>query len=60
MTFRGTLANINAALNGMTYVPDPDWYGTEHLYFSTDDLGNSGSGGNLTDYDELLVFVDPI
>jgi hypothetical protein len=60
MTFRGTLANINAALNGMTYVPDPDWYGTEHLYVSTDDLGNSGSGGNLTDYDELLVFVDPI
>ena len=45
MTFTGTLANINAALNGLTYTPTSAYVGTDHLQISTNDLGNTGYGG---------------
>ncbi len=37
MTFTGTLAAVNAALNGMGYTPDPGWTGTPTLTVTTDD-----------------------
>src|SRR6202035_5794750 len=41
MTFTGTLANVNAALNGLTYNPGSFYNGTDSLQITTLDTGNS-------------------
>lgn len=43
MTFRGTVTNVNAALNDMLY--RGQGYGSEALSISVSDLANTGSGG---------------
>ena len=48
MTVQGTLANINAAFNGLTYVSTQYFNGTDTLTLVSNDLGNSGVGGPLT------------
>jgi hypothetical protein len=57
MTFRGTLSNINAALNGMTFTPTLGFTGTAVLTITSNDLGNSGAGGPLTDTDTVNIQV---
>jgi hypothetical protein len=48
MTFTGTLANINAAIATLTFMPASLFYGSGSVSASIDDLGNSGTGGPLT------------
>ena len=48
MTLTGTIANINAALNGLSYTANPGYIGGDELQVHTDDLGNCGVGGALT------------
>lgn len=57
MTFRGTLTNINAALNGMTFNPTPAFSGAASLTITSNDLGNTGSGGPQTDTDVVNIQV---
>ncbi len=45
MTFTGTVADINAALEGATFVATPGFTGTASVQITTDDLGNTGTGG---------------
>ncbi|HET6977403.1 MAG TPA: Ig-like domain-containing protein [Pyrinomonadaceae bacterium] len=59
MTFRGTLTNINVALNGMRFTPAPGFSGTASLTITSNDLGFSGSGGPLTDTDVVNIQVIP-
>jgi hypothetical protein len=48
MQFSGTLANINAALNGMTFSPTSNYNaGGTYVQIGVTDLGNTGSGGAL-------------
>jgi hypothetical protein len=42
MTFRGSQAAINAALNGLQYLPRLDYNGTDRLVVTVNDLGNHG------------------
>src|ERR1043165_1745411 len=54
LTLSGTLANLNTYLAGAsrpTYVPVADYNGTVTLTLTTDDGGNTGAGGALTDVD---------
>ena len=51
MTFTGTVAAINAALNGLAFAPTANFNGSAFLSLSVDDQGNSGSGGALSDAD---------
>ena len=44
LTFTGTAANINAALNGLSYQPTTSYFGVDTLQITSDDLGNTGSG----------------
>ena len=63
VTFQGTIANINAALDGMSFTPKKDVFGTGEgqIVMNTSDLGNSGSGGTKVDNGDLLLFdVDRI
>jgi len=57
MTFRGTLTNVNAALNGMTFTPTAGFGGAASVVMTSHDLGNTGSGGPLTDTDTVNIQV---
>ena len=45
MTFTGTIANINSALNGLRFDPNANYDGLASVQIATNDLGNSGSDG---------------
>ncbi|HET6975060.1 MAG TPA: Ig-like domain-containing protein [Pyrinomonadaceae bacterium] len=57
MTFTGTLANINTALNGMTFTPTNGFSGAASLTITSNDQGNTGSGGPLSDTDTVNIQV---
>src|SRR6185503_19671808 len=57
MTFRGTLANINTALNGMSFTPTNGFSGAASLTITSNDLGNTGTGGPLSDTDVVNIQV---
>ena len=57
MTFRGTLVNVNAALNGMTFTPAVGFTGLGGLTMTSNDLGNTGTGGPLTDTDSVNIQI---
>jgi len=40
LTFTGSIADVNAALNGLVYEPSLDFNGTDSLTLSVNDLGN--------------------
>ena len=48
MTFSGTLANINTALDGLSFLSATDYNGSASVAITSDDLGNVGTGGSLT------------
>ena len=56
----GTVAQINAALDGLEYTGNLNYAGAEELTVTTDDQGNSGSGGVKTDEDKLVITVNPV
>ena len=61
MTFTGSLANINAALNGMTFNGDPfRSSGTGSVQIVSNDLGNTGFGGAQSDTDTVTVNMVPL
>lgn len=60
MTFAGSLANVNAALDGLSLLPPLNFNGTTTLEMTTNDLGNFGAGGPMLDADILLITVSPI
>jgi hypothetical protein len=59
MTFTGTVANINTALNGLSYTPGSNFSGLDTLTIVTNDQGNSGPGGALSDTDMVTIRVTP-
>ncbi|MGL6335738.1 retention module-containing protein [Aeromonas jandaei] len=57
----GTLADLNALLSGgVTYQGNSDFYGNDALTMVTNDQGNTGSGGALSDTDVLPIEVQPV
>ncbi|MCL4800525.1 MAG: tandem-95 repeat protein [Burkholderiales bacterium] len=60
MTFTGTVAAINAALDGLVFTPDLDYWGLALISMSTSDLGASGAGGAQTDVDIATIDVLPV
>ncbi len=61
LTVKGTLSNLNTALNGLQFTPDAPSVisGTATLTILTDDLGNTGAGGAKTDTDTVTIAVNP-
>ncbi|MFC3197128.1 MBG domain-containing protein [Parapedobacter deserti] len=60
MTFEGTIADINSALNGLIFSPTPGYNGAAGLQITTSDLGLSGSGGTQTATDTITITVNAI
>ncbi|QXC29663.1 retention module-containing protein [Aeromonas sp. FDAARGOS 1409] len=57
----GTLADLNALLaGGVTYQGERDFNGQDALTMVTNDRGNTGSGGALSDTDVLPIEVEPV
>ena len=57
MTFDGTLTEVNTAMNGMNFTPDAGFSGAASLTITSNDLGNSGTGGPLSDTDVVNIQV---
>ena len=51
MTVRGTIADINAALEGLRFDPTPGYAGSTTLSIAANDLGNAGAGNSHTTHD---------
>ena len=60
MVFSASLTDVNAALDGMRFEPDANYNGSASIQLSSNDLGNTGSGGALFDSDVVSVTVDPV
>ena len=60
MTFTGAQSAINAALNGLTYAPAQDFNGSDTLTITTNDQGNTGTGGAQEDTDTVQITVNPV
>ncbi len=56
----GTPAAITAALNGLTYAPPANFNGAATITVSTNDNGNTGTGGPLTDVDTIALTITPV
>ena len=59
MTFSGTQAAVNAALDGLSYSPTASYTGAASISMTTSDLGATGTGGTLTDSDSVSITVLP-
>jgi ELWxxDGT repeat protein len=60
VTIVGSLSAINATLadaSGLTYLGSPNFSGNDVLTVLTNDLGNTGAGGTLTDTDTIAITV---
>jgi hypothetical protein len=57
ITLTGTIANINAAMNGLTYTGNLDFNGQDTLKIATSDNGNTGAGGPQSDNDTVTINV---
>src|SRR5439155_22644527 len=60
MVFTGGINAINAALDGLVYVPPADANGSVSLVITTNDLGNTGSGGSKSDTDTVGISILPM
>ena len=60
MTFSGTVGAINAALDGLVYRGNLNASGLDTLTLTTDDQGNTGSGGAQADTDTVAINVNAV
>ena len=60
VTITGTVSAVNAALASVTYSPAANFNGADTLTLTTNDQGNTGDGGALTDTDTVGITVTPV
>ncbi len=60
MALTGTIANINTALDGMSFNPTAGYSGSASVQIVTDDQGNTGSGGPQSDSDTVSITVNAV
>ena len=59
LRLQGSVADVNKAMEWISYRSAADYSGTATLSITTDDLGNVGTGGSLTDTDTITIEVAP-
>jgi hypothetical protein len=57
LVLRGTVSEINRVLDGLSFVPAEGFAGRGELRIVTNDLGNHGVGGALSDSDTIGILV---
>jgi hypothetical protein len=56
----GKVADLNTALSGLTYQGVLDYNGPDTLTITTNDQGNTGTGGALSDTDTVAITVSAV
>ena len=57
---RGTLAALEAAVDGLVYTPNADYEGADTLSVVIADLGDTGSGGAKSDSGSISLNMTPV
>ena len=60
VTSSGTLANVNNALNGLTFAAAANFNGSDTLTITTSDNGNTGTPGPQQDVDPVTLAVSAV
>jgi hypothetical protein len=60
MTCTGTIASVNAALNGLSFSPTANYSGAASLSITTNDQGNTGAGGPLSATSSVAISINPV
>ena len=60
VSFKGSVSEINAAIEGLQYKGNQDYFGNDTLAITVDDQGNTGSGGALNTPGTVAITVTPI
>src|SRR5581483_5572204 len=60
VTASGNLTDLNNALNGLTYLPDLDYNGSDTLSIGINDNGNTGTGGPASDSKSTAITVGAV
>ena len=60
MQFTGTVADINSALDGLSFTPTANFTGGAGIGIVVNDQGNSGSGGVQSDTDSVSIIVNAV
>ena len=60
ITLTGTIADINLALEGLTYDSNENFNGPDQLSITINDQGNTGDGGSLTEVANVAINVTPV
>ena len=61
VSFTAKLENVNEALDGLTFYPSENYFGTTGITFRTNDQGFSGSNGiPKSDTDSVLIQVEEV
>ena len=57
ITATGKLSDLNAALNGLTYIPNVNYFGKDTLQLISSDHGNSGAGIGLSTLSNVPISI---
>ena len=57
LTFTGTLPDLNAALERLTFTPTANYHGAAQVQLTTNDLGHAGLGPALTASDTVVLDI---
>ncbi len=60
VTFSGTLADLNTALDGLSFSPTPSFNGSASLQIVTNDQGHTGAGSPLSVTDTVNITVNAV
>ena len=58
--FKGSLSDVDDAVNDLVFVPDQDFNGDVSLTIFVSDNGNTGAGGVLTATQDVTITVTPV
>ncbi len=57
---KGTIAELNSALQGLSYTPTHNYFGADAVKLETDDLGHTGVGGPKTASSTVPITITPV
>ena len=60
MTFTGTWPTSTRRWTGLSFTPTVNYNGAASLQITTNDQGNSGSGGSVCDTDTVNITVNAV
>ncbi|MGD9722530.1 MAG: beta strand repeat-containing protein [Pirellulales bacterium] len=58
LTYSGSIANLNTALNGLTFTPTLNFTGATSIVFTSNDLGNTGTPGAQSTVSNIPIQIN--